>query len=109
MAVRSWRDQPGDAAERMPALTAAEADAVDAYTALLKHLAQLNPARQDQTYPALRAAQALVADAVALRDALALMFARGETELHSSTLVRALRLLETDKHIDRIGLDRPSP
>ncbi|NUT35899.1 MAG: hypothetical protein HOV79_22825 [Hamadaea sp.] len=91
----------------MPALTAAEADAVDAYAALLRHLAQANPARQDQTYGALRAAQALVADAVALRDALALMFARGETEVHSSTLVRALRLLDVDQHIDRIGLAQP--
>jgi hypothetical protein len=94
---------------RMPALTRAEADVVDSYSAVLEHLSRINPARQDETYGALRAAQALVAEATALRDALALMFERGETTFHSTTLVRALRVLDADKRIDRIGLSPVPP
>ncbi|NUO60217.1 MAG: hypothetical protein HOV71_05500 [Hamadaea sp.] len=89
---------------RMPALTRAEADVVDSYTAILEYLARVNPARQDETYGALRAAQALVTQATALRDALALMFQRGETTIHSSTLVRALLILDADKSVDRLTL-----
>ncbi|WP_290864002.1 hypothetical protein [Hamadaea sp.] len=89
---------------RMPALTRAEADVVDAYVAVLASLARVNPARQDETYGALRAAQALVSQATALRDALALMFQRGETTVHSSTLVRALLILDAEKSIDRLSV-----
>jgi hypothetical protein len=89
---------------RMPALTRAEADVIDSYSAILEHLARINPARQDETYGALRAAQALVTEATALRDALTLMFERGEAVFHSTTLVRALRVLDADKRIGRLGL-----
>jgi len=91
---------------RMPALTRAEADVVDSYFAVLEQLARLNPARQDETYRALRAAQALVSQATALRDALAVMYERGETEVHSSTLVRALTILDAQTQIDRLKLAR---
>ena len=91
---------------RMPALTRAEADVVDSYSAILEHLSRINPARQDDTYGALRSAQALVTEATALRDALALMFERGETAFHSTTLVRALRVLDADKRIGRLALTK---
>jgi hypothetical protein len=90
--------------DRMPALTRAEADAMDSYVRALEQLARINPARQDETYRALRAAQALVTQATALRDALTVMFQRGQTEFHSATLVRALRILEAETQIERLRL-----
>ncbi|GCB51509.1 hypothetical protein SNL152K_8865 [Streptomyces sp. NL15-2K] len=56
------------------------------------------------TYSGLRAAQALVGKAAALRDALALMHQRGETELHAPTLTRALRVLDGERRTARVTL-----
>ena len=63
----------------LPALTRAEGELVDRYLEVLDLLGRINPARAGDTYGGLRAAQALVAKAAALRDALALMHQRGES------------------------------
>jgi hypothetical protein len=81
----------------LPALTQAEAELVDCYLDAVEQLGRANPARMEHTYPALRAAQALVVRALALRDALATMHQRGERELHTATLARAMRLLDGER------------
>jgi hypothetical protein len=93
----------------MPALTSAEADAIHHYLAVVDYLGRINPARADHTYRALLAAQGLASHATALRDALALMFERGETEMYSEALTRALRILDAQRRIARIGLPDPGP
>ncbi|MDG4865804.1 hypothetical protein P8605_47405, partial [Streptomyces sp. T-3] len=60
----------------LPALTRAEGDVVDRYLEVVDLLGRINPARGRDTYGGLRAAQALVARAADLRDALALMHRR---------------------------------
>lgn len=80
----------------LPALTRAEADMLDAYLSALTALGRLNPARAEHTYRCLTAAQALVAHATALRDAVETMYQRGETEIHAPTLARALAALDVD-------------
>ncbi len=87
---------------RMPALTSAEADVVDNYLTVVDCLGRINPARTEDTYRALVAAQKLAAHAAQLRDALALMFQRGETTIHTGTLARALRLLDAERRIARL-------
>jgi hypothetical protein len=81
----------------MPALTRAEGELIDRYLDIVDLLGRINPARCDDTYRALRAAQALAAQAVALRTALEVMYERGEVDLHGPTLVRALRVLDGDR------------
>jgi hypothetical protein len=93
---------------RVPALTSAEAAAVDHYLAVLEFLGKTNLARAEDTYRTLLAAQALAAHAARLRDALALMWERGETSVHAGTLGRALRVLDAEKWIARIALPQPS-
>jgi hypothetical protein len=88
----------------LPALTRAECELVDSYLAVVDLLARINPARGDGTYRGLRAAQALVGRAAALRDALELMHRRGESEVHAATLARALRVLDGEKRTQRIAL-----
>ncbi len=88
---------------RVPALTEAESQVVDAYMAVLKRLSGVNPAQTTGTYSALRAAQALVSDARALRDALSLMFERHEKEIHIRTMAKALECLEGDRILPRLG------
>ncbi|MGY5136257.1 hypothetical protein ACWGJW_28365 [Streptomyces nigrescens] len=78
----------------LPALTRAEGELIDHYLEVLDLLGRINPARGGGTYTGLRAAQALVSKAAGLRDALALMHDRGESELHRETLTRALRVLD---------------
>jgi hypothetical protein len=91
----------------LPALTRAEGALVDHYLATAELLGRVNPARGDDTYAALRAAQALVAQVTRLRDALALMHARGETELHRATLERALRVLDGERRTGRVAVPPP--
>ncbi|MCH0540031.1 hypothetical protein I3F58_10725 [Streptomyces sp. MUM 203J] len=88
----------------LPALTRAEGAYVDGYLDVVDLVARLNPARTARTYGALRAAQALVAQAVALRDALDLMHRRGEHEVHAPTLARALRALDGERRTGRVTL-----
>ncbi|MGW8376874.1 hypothetical protein [Streptomyces sp. ODS28] len=88
----------------LPALTRAEGEFVDRYLEVLDQLGRINPARSTGTYGALRAAQALASSACALRDALALMHERGESEVHGATLVRALRVLDGERRAARVGL-----
>jgi hypothetical protein len=89
--------------ERLPALTEAEGALIDRYLAVVDLVARINPARSaGHTYAGLRAAQALVAEAVGLRDALQLMFERGEREIHSDTLARALRVLDGVRRSRRV-------
>ncbi|GAA2392766.1 hypothetical protein GCM10010420_16780 [Streptomyces glaucosporus] len=90
----------------LPALTRAEADLVDRYLEVVDLLGRINPARGRDTYGALRAAQALVGRAVALRDALTVMHDRGEAEIHAATLARALRVLDGPR---RASLVSPPP
>ncbi|MFF9896136.1 hypothetical protein [Streptomyces longispororuber] len=92
----------------LPALTRAEGDVVDAYLAVVDLLGRINPARAEHTYGGLRAAQALVARAAELRDALALMHQRGESEVHASTLARALRVLDGERRAARVTLPPPT-
>lgn len=86
----------------LPALTRAEAELVDRYLEVVDLLGRINPARSDDTYRGLRAAQALVGKAAALRAALELMHTRGETEVHSETLARALRVLDGERRTARV-------
>ncbi|MCQ0021765.1 hypothetical protein M4914_01435 [Streptomyces somaliensis DSM 40738] len=88
----------------LPALTRAEGAYVDAYLDAVDLMGRLNPARAAHTYGALRAAQALAGRAVALRDALALMHRRGEHEVHTGTLARALRALDGERRTRRVTL-----
>jgi hypothetical protein len=88
----------------MPTLTSAEAAVVDHYVAALEYLGRINPARADHTHRALLAAQALASHATRLRDALALMWERGETTIYTDTLVRALHALDADKRVARLAV-----
>ncbi|CAL9585488.1 hypothetical protein SUDANB6_05151 [Streptomyces sp. enrichment culture] len=92
----------------LPALTRAEAELIDRYLDVADLLGRINPARPGDTYRGLRAAQALVGKAAALRDALTLMHQRGESELHAATLARALRLLDGERRTARVTLPPPS-
>jgi hypothetical protein len=87
----------------LPALTRAEGAVVDGYLAVLDLLGRVNPARGRDTYSALRAAQALVTRSAQLRDALTTMHERGESELHATTLTRALRVLDGERRAARVG------
>ncbi|MFI8998707.1 hypothetical protein [Streptomyces sp. NPDC053542] len=91
----------------LPALTRAEGAVIDSYLQVLDLLGRINPARGEGTYRGLRAAQALVGQAVALRDALALMHERGETELHAQTLSRALRVLDGERRAGLVAVPPP--
>ncbi|GGX78155.1 hypothetical protein [Streptomyces minutiscleroticus] len=93
----------------LPALTRAEGELVDRYLEVADLLGRINPARAGDTYRGLRAAQALVARAAQLRDALALMHRRGETELHATTLARALRVLDGERRTARVLLPPDAP
>ncbi|MEU5892493.1 hypothetical protein ABZ835_37485 [Streptomyces sp. NPDC047461] len=86
----------------LPALTRAEGELIDRYLEVVDLLGRINPARHDDTYRGLRAAQALVAKAAELRDALATMHRRGETEVHAMTLARALRVLDGERRTARV-------
>ncbi|MEU8033981.1 hypothetical protein [Streptomyces sp. NPDC049099] len=88
----------------LPALTRAEGDLIDRYLEAVDLLGRINPGRDGDTYHGLRAAQALVRKAAELRDALALMHQRGETELHGNTLARALRVLDGARRTARVTL-----
>ncbi|KUL49635.1 hypothetical protein ADL22_07990 [Streptomyces sp. NRRL F-4489] len=86
----------------LPALTRAEGELIDRYLEALDLLGRINPARGTSTYASLRAAQALVRASAGLRDALALMHSRGESELHTETLGRALRVLDGERRARRV-------
>lgn len=86
----------------LPALTRAEGELVDAYLEVADLLGKINPSRGTHTYGALRAAQALVGRAEALREALTLMHMRGEHEVHADTLARALRALDGERRTGRV-------
>lgn len=81
----------------LPALTRSEGEVVDCYLEVVDLLGKINPSRTTDTYRALRAAQALVSRATALKDALTTMHMRGETDLHHATLGRALRVLDGER------------
>ncbi len=70
-------------------------------------LGRINPARAEYTVAGLNAAQALVSEAVKLREALALMHDRAETEIHREPLVQALRMLDADQQIRRLSISDP--
>ncbi|MET9375738.1 hypothetical protein ACFYV5_12340 [Streptomyces sp. NPDC003035] len=86
----------------LPALTRAEGEFVDAYLDVVDLLGRINPSRASHTYGALRAAQALVGRATALREALTVMHGRGESEVHAETLARALRTLDGERRAERV-------
>ncbi|GAA0446481.1 MULTISPECIES: hypothetical protein [Streptomyces] len=92
----------------LPALTRAEGAFIDSYLHVLDLLGRINPVRGDGTYRGLRAAQALVGRATELRDALALMHERGETELHADTLTRALRVLDGERRAGLVAVPPPA-
>lgn len=88
----------------LPALTRAEAEFVDAYLEVVDLLGRINPVRGHHTYGALRAAQALVGRAAALKDALTLMHIRGENEVYTHTLTEALRVLDGERRAKRVTI-----
>ncbi|WP_328540010.1 hypothetical protein [Streptomyces sp. NBC_00344] len=88
----------------LPALTRAECEFIDSYLEVIDQLGRINPAHGGDTYGALRAAQALVSRAAAVRDALDLMHRRGENGLHAETLARALRVLDGERRTARVSL-----
>lgn len=93
---------------RLPGLTAAEADLLHHYLKALDSLALVNPARADHTLGALHAAQALAAHAAAIRDALALLHARGQERLDPDTLGRALLVLGAARRVRRLAVPEPA-
>ncbi|GAA2485267.1 hypothetical protein GCM10010406_21920 [Streptomyces thermolineatus] len=93
----------------LPALTGAEAEVIDRFLEIVDLLGRANPARSRDTYSALRAAQALPGRAAALRDALELMHRRGERELHTATMARALRVLDAERRTSSVTLPPPHP
>ncbi|MDI3418290.1 hypothetical protein [Streptomyces luteolus] len=94
---------------RLPALTRAEGELIDRYLEVVDLLGRINPARGRDTYGGLRAAQALVTKAAALRDALTVMHQRGENEVHAETLARALRVLDGERRAGRVTVPPTSP
>ncbi|MFE2537302.1 hypothetical protein [Streptomyces sp. NPDC059371] len=86
----------------LPALTRAEAELIDRYLDVVDLVGRINPSRPGDTYRGLRAAQALVGKAEALRDALTLMHQRGESEVHAATLAQALRVLGGERRAARV-------
>ncbi|MFI1970813.1 hypothetical protein BLA24_09135 [Streptomyces cinnamoneus] len=92
----------------LPALTRAEGELVDRYLEVLDLLGRINPARAHDTYGGLRAAQRLVVAAAELRDALTVMFERGEREVYAGTLARAMRVLDGERRAGRVALP-PEP
>ncbi|GGU45756.1 hypothetical protein [Streptomyces lavendofoliae] len=86
----------------LPALTRAEGAFVDSWLEVVDLVGRAHPARASHTYSALRAAQALVGRATALRDALTSMHERGETDVHAHTLARALRVLDGERRASRV-------
>ncbi|MEU7721078.1 hypothetical protein [Streptomyces tibetensis] len=92
----------------LPALTRVEAGLIDRYLGVVDLLGRIDPARDGDTYRGLRATQALVGKATALRDALALMHQRGEAELHAATPARALRVLDHERRTTRLTLSPES-
>ncbi|MCC3771172.1 hypothetical protein [Streptomyces sp. UNOC14_S4] len=100
-----WPPQPPP----LPALTRAEGEVIDCYLRVLDLLGRINPARPHDTYGALRAAQTLVVAATGLRDALAVMFERGERELHGGTLTRAMLILDGERRAHRVALPLTLP
>jgi hypothetical protein len=92
----------------LPALTRSEGELVDCYLEVVDLLGRINPSRATDTYAALRAAQALVGRAAALKDALTVMHMRGETEVHHATLGRALRALDGERR-SRLVTVEPDP
>jgi len=92
----------------LPALTRAEGEFIDRYLEVVDLVGRINPARSTHTYGALRAAQALVGRAAALREALTLMHARGESEVHAATLAEALRVLDGERRAKRVTMP-PAP
>ncbi|WNI14190.1 hypothetical protein [Actinacidiphila sp. ITFR-21] len=92
----------------LPALTRSEGELVDRYLEMVDLLGRINPSRATDTYSALRAAQALVGRAVALKEALTVMHMRGETELHHVTLGRALRVLDGERRSGHVTV-APDP
>jgi hypothetical protein len=93
----------------LPALTRSEGELIDCYLEVVDLLGRINPARTADTYAALRAAQALVGRALALREALTVMHLRGETELHHATLARALRVLDGERRSGRVVVPPQDP
>ncbi|WP_329181805.1 MULTISPECIES: hypothetical protein [unclassified Streptomyces] len=92
----------------LPALTRSEGELIDSYLEVVDLLGRINPSRSTDTYAALRAAQALVGRAMALREALTVMHMRGETDLHHATLGRALRVLDGERRSSLVAV-RPEP
>lgn len=93
----------------MPALTQAERAFIDHYLAVIDLLGRINPANAEHTYGALRAAQALVGEVGALRDALETMLDREEKEIFRAALVGALRELDGDRRTARLILPDEHP
>lgn len=93
----------------LPALTRAEGELVDRYLEVLDLLGRINPARTQDTYAALRAAQALALAATGLRDALTVMHGRGEREIYAGTLARAMRVLDGERRAGRVMLPSEPP
>ncbi|MFE1233933.1 hypothetical protein [Streptomyces sp. NPDC058745] len=91
----------------LPALTRAEGELVDAYLEVVDLPGRINPSRTLHTYGALRAAQALVGRATALRDTLTTMHLRGESEVHTETMARALRVLDGERRSGRVTVPEP--
>jgi hypothetical protein len=105
--VTGFRPERGHPAglPRVPALTDAECAFIDAYLALVDLVARVNPARSTgNAYGSLRAAQSLPGQARAVLEALELMWARGERELHVPTLTQALRALDGERRAARVTI-----
>ncbi|MBB2914445.1 hypothetical protein FHS43_005757 [Streptosporangium becharense] len=91
----------------LPALTRAEQDFLNHYLRIIELLGRINPAYAEYTIGGMNAAQALVSEAVKLREALTLMYDRAETEIHREPLVQALRMLGAEERVRRLSVSGP--
>jgi hypothetical protein len=98
--------------DTLPALTRAEADLLDHYLRAVDLLARLNPAREAghrELLGTLHAAQALAAEARALLRTVETMRERGESEVHTETLARAMRFMDGERRMARLRLSPADP
>ncbi|MEX5270697.1 hypothetical protein [Kocuria sabuli] len=91
--------------ERLPGLTAAEADLLEHYARILELLARMNPARPASTvHGCPNTSQALISEARALHAALATMQARGQDQFFHRVHTQVLRHLGIEAHLRRLEL-----
>jgi hypothetical protein len=99
---------------RLPALTVAEKDLVHHYLRAVDIVGRLNPSYEPGRVPTSafrQSAQALLAAARQINDAVERMIDRGESDIFAPTLTRAMLMLDAERRSERAAIrDRfPDP